>query len=133
MIHKNCASKIPEPRKLLDGDLELLQKAYDLLPELRDLIDQLRFSIYLKKVIAVAALANEYINQQAPWKLKTDNPQRMQDVLYSLSEVIRVIAIYLNPFIPESVAKILFQLGIDNEVENGFVSLNKKITCGKIT
>ena len=126
MIHKNCAGQIPIHSKLEIADENLLQKSYDLLPQLRALIEQQSFSIYLEKVISLSAFANEYINEQAPWQLKKTNLQRMNNVLYSLSEVIRVIAIYIKPFMPDSAEKILFQLGINNS-NNSFTDLKQKI------
>ena len=130
MIHKNCAGQIPNYNQLQSVDKNLLQKSYDLLPKLRELIEQQNFSIYLEQVISLSAFANEYINEQAPWQLKKTNLQRMNDVLYSLSEIIRVIAIYLKPFMPDSAEKILFQLGINNS-NNGFADLKQKISVAQ--
>lgn len=52
---------------------------------------------------------------QKPWSLKkSSDPQdhrRMETILDVLAEIIRHEAIYVQPLIPESVSKILDQLG----------------------
>jgi len=115
MVQKNFDGQVPNNDILVERDNELINASYELLPELRTLIDEQNFSVYLDKVIALSSLANEYIDKEAPWNLKKDNPERMASVLYTLLETIRVIAIYLLPFIPDSAAKILSFLSISKE------------------
>jgi len=57
--------------------------------------------------------ANGYIDHQAPWVLKKDDPERMRTVLYSLAEVIRHLAILAQPFMPDGAASMLDQVGVD--------------------
>jgi methionyl-tRNA synthetase len=64
--------------------------------------------------------ANQYIDESEPWKLAKD-PQRKGDlaaVLYHAAESLRLLAIYLNPFIPGASAKMQAQLGLP-PLENG--------------
>ena len=58
--------------------------------------------------------ANSYIDKQAPWSLKTENFDRMETVLYVLTEAIRNIAIITQPFMPNSSGTILDQVGISD-------------------
>ncbi len=60
----------------------------------------------------MAGAANEYIDKEAPWKLKKEDPARMNAVLYYLAESIRCIAIMLQPFTPDAAAKLLDQLAV---------------------
>ena len=60
----------------------------------------------------VIAASNRYIDQMAPWALQKADKQRMRDVLAILSEVIRQIAIYIQPIMPDSAGKILDHLGV---------------------
>jgi methionyl-tRNA synthetase len=57
--------------------------------------------------------ANLYLEQCAPWKLTRQDEQRerLDTVLYSAAETLRLLAIYLAPFIPSASAKMLSQLG----------------------
>lgn len=58
--------------------------------------------------------ANQYVDQTAPFKLAKDPAQsaRLDEVLYNLAEVCRILAVLLWPFIPESASKIFSQLGL---------------------
>ncbi len=61
----------------------------------------------LEQIVMLSNKANIYIDEEAPWKLKKTDVKRMHTVLYILSEVIRVTAIFLQPFIPGSAKNIL--------------------------
>jgi methionyl-tRNA synthetase len=61
----------------------------------------------------VVRAANAYIDHQAPWALKKTDLPRMQTVLRVLLETLRVIAILLQPFMPDTMAKLLDQLGVE--------------------
>jgi len=58
--------------------------------------------------------ANQYLEQSEPWKLARDPAQseRLDRVLYSAAEALRLLAIYLAPFIPAASAEMLSQLGL---------------------
>ncbi len=52
--------------------------------------------------------ANKYINQHEPWKLEG---KELGNVLYNLLESLRVIAIFVSPFMPETAEEINRQIG----------------------
>ncbi|MDX1975143.1 MAG: methionine--tRNA ligase [Rickettsiales bacterium] len=121
LIHKNCDGKIPEsePSSL---DPELQKLCYSSLETLSNLLNNNKFHLYIEEVVRIATAANGYIDKEAPWALKKTDPVRMQHVLYQLAEVIRCIAILLQPLIPSSSEKILNQLAITLD-KRGFESL----------
>jgi methionyl-tRNA synthetase len=63
---------------------------------------------------ALVNRANQYVDQTAPFKLAKDPAQsaRLDEVLYNLCEVSRVLAVLLAPFLPNTSAKIYEQLGL---------------------
>ena len=125
MIAKNCANKVPQPGEFTDDDKKLLHAAEGILVEVRSLINDCSFHEYLEVIWRVIRSANGYIDRQAPWKLRKENPQRMATVLYILADSIRRIAIFTQPFMPSSSGKILDQVGVAKE-ERGFNSLSQK-------
>jgi methionyl-tRNA synthetase len=123
MIAKNCDGLVPEFRvqssEFKEDDkklLELVQVTKDIQNEINELTGNFKFDAILAHIVSFAGEANEYIDRQAPWKLKKEDPERMQTVLYTLAEAIRCIAIMLQPFIPNAAAKILVQLGYDESL-----------------
>jgi methionyl-tRNA synthetase len=67
--------------------------------------------------------ANQYVDQTAPFKLAKDPAQasRLDQVLYNLAETCRILAVLLNPFLPETSGKIYRQLGLQ-EIPNQFAA-----------
>jgi methionyl-tRNA synthetase len=61
----------------------------------------------LASIIAVVSETDRYFAGQEPWALKKTDPARMGTVLYVTAEVVRQIAILLQPFMPESAGKLL--------------------------
>ena len=71
------------------------------------------FSTALEAILGVVTQANRYIEVAAPWKLakETDGTVRLHAVLHVLAEVIRIVSITLEPFMPSVAATIWQQLG----------------------
>lgn len=116
MIFKNCEEKYPAAGALQDMDTVLLAQVYEgLVPAMRKHAEQFSFHNVLAHVWQVITACDAYIDQQAPWKLKKENPERMDTVLYVLAEAIRCIAIAVQPVMPESAGKILDQLKVSKD------------------
>jgi methionyl-tRNA synthetase len=118
MIAKNCDGIVPSGQSSMVSEedkklLELVQVTKDIQAEINELTNNFKFDAILSYIVSFASEANEYIDKQAPWKLKKEDPERMQTVLYTLAEAIRCIAIMLQPFMPNATSKILVQLGYD--------------------
>ncbi|AIF81233.1 methionyl-tRNA ligase [endosymbiont of Acanthamoeba sp. UWC8] len=121
-IYKNCEMKVPYSSTLNDKDVEFLNFAYQTIDKIRKEIDQQGINHAIQFIIDLSAKANEYIDREAPWNLRKTDVERMGSVLYTLAEVIRVIAILLQPIMPDASGKIL---DILNVKERSFNTLNK--------
>ncbi|NQZ13980.1 MAG: methionine--tRNA ligase [Alphaproteobacteria bacterium] len=126
MIFKNCDGSIPEPNEFKDDDHKLLNRAHELvLPLVLEEVDKMRFNRALEAIWRLVNDANAYVDAQAPWALKKEDPERMKTVLYVLAETIRVLGILTQAVTPESSAKILDQLKIDPKARD-FSFISKK-------
>jgi len=127
MIYKNCDEQIPECGEKTDEDKALLDKAYSKLinDEIRAFADHLAFHKILSTVWEVISDCDSYIDRQAPWKLKKEDPERMKTVLYVIAEIIRCIAISVQHTVPESAGKLLDQLCVPLQ-ERDFYHLSAK-------
>ena len=74
----------------------------------------LRLQAALEDIWGLINRANQYVDQTAPFKLAKDPAQaaRLDEVLYNLAEVCRVLAVLLTPFLPGTAARIYQQLGL---------------------
>jgi methionyl-tRNA synthetase len=80
------------------------------------------FHRMLDALWAVVGAGNRYVDEQAPWALKKNDPPRMSTVLYVLAETIRHVAILTQPVMPGASARILDQLAVPVDVR-GFEHL----------
>ena len=57
---------------------------------------------------------NKYIDENEPWVLAKDenNNERLETVLFNLLEAIRIGAVLLQAFMPETAERIFSQLGV---------------------
>jgi methionyl-tRNA synthetase len=72
----------------------------------------------LEEIWRVIRAANSYIDRQAPWALKKTDFSRMEAVLRVLVDVIRPVATLLQPFMPDSMGRMLDQLGVPAEARD---------------
>ena len=112
MVNKNCAAKVPAKGKLLPVDEEMLAAADALLAECRKLHADYAISKAMDAIWRVVADANRYFAGQEPWALKKTDPSRMETVLWTTAEVIRMVAILIQPYVPQSAAKFLDLLAV---------------------
>ena len=82
---------------------------------MRERMQRQTFHEGLEEVWKVIRAANAYIDRQAPWALRKTDPQRMAAVLRVLADALRGIATVLQPFMPDSMARMLDQLGVPAE------------------
>ena len=83
--------------------------------EVEKCMDDFRVSDALETIFSAARRSNKYIDETTPWLLAKDESKkaRLGTVLYNLLESIRIIAVQLKPFMPETSDKILAQLNTD--------------------
>jgi methionyl-tRNA synthetase len=67
----------------------------------------------IEAIMAIVTRCNAYVEETAPWKLAKDPAQteRLDEVLYSLSEALRIVSILLAPIIPHEASAMRSQLG----------------------
>ncbi len=112
MIAKNCDGKVPEPGAFSAEDNDMLGAVRGLISDVRDHMDRQAFHFALETIWAVIRAANAYVDHQAPWKLRKEDPARMATVLYVLAETIRELAVLCQPVMPDAMAKMLDQLAV---------------------
>src|SRR6267378_1142367 len=93
---------------------ELAAEAAKAADETRALFKQSQLQSALQSIWGLVNRANQYVDQTAPFKLAKDpaQAQRLDEVLYNLTETCRVLAVLLWPFLPETATKIYAQLGL---------------------
>ena len=111
-IHKNSGGIIKYTEYYQHN---ILKSIKDLSDKYHGAMENKNFSDAIDAIVAMGNVANIYIDEQAPWKLKNSNIQKMEEVLSILVHIIKDIAILLTPFIPESSSKMMDILNINPE------------------
>ncbi len=112
LIARNLDGKLPARGPATPEDSVLLNAANALPDLVRVCIERQTFHEALEEIWKVIRAANGYIDRQAPWALRKTDAERMAVVLRVLADAIRVVATLLQPFMPESITRMLDQLGV---------------------
>ena len=113
MVEKYFGGTLPTERENSDADCDLKTMASTLRDRYETEMEHFQFQNALEQVFKTIQRANKYIDENAPWTLAKDpaNRARLATVMYNLLETIRICAVLLTPFIPDSAEKIFDQIG----------------------
>ena len=138
MVEKYFGGTLPTERESSDADCDLKTMASTLRDRYQAEMERFQFQNALEQVFKTIQRANKYIDENAPWTLAKDpaNRARLATVMYNLLETIRICAVLLTPFIPDSAEKIFDQIGACSccrtwEKANVWGSLRPDVTVHK--
>lgn len=120
MLEKYRRGEVPEPVDSKDREgYEKRIKAWftpreGLLTAFDGFLGRLEFHHALARLWLVINEINEYIQHTVPWKEKDEGT--LSNILYTLCESLRLVALFLYPFMPSTSEKIWRQLNLEGEV-----------------
>ncbi len=110
MNEQYFSGKIAEGKAESD-DLPLIAQMNALYGEVKAAMNEYKPQVALEKIFDLVGAANKYIDLTKPWALiKEGKTERLGEVLYVLTEAIRITGVLLAPFIPETAGKVLDNL-----------------------
>ncbi len=121
MIAGYTDGKLPEPSQFTDDDIKVKQDAQELLPKVTELVDAFKLNVALEEILQSIRALNRYVESSRPWDLhKQGNTERLNTILYTASEGLRIAARLLYPVIPEKIGEFadVFSMPIDNLASN---------------
>ena len=124
MDQKYFDGRIMEPTAAEPVDEDLKAMAIALPARVEARMNELKVAEAIDEIFSLLRRANKYIDETMPWSLAKEEgkQERLGTVLYNLLETIRFSAILLEPYLPETSARMLKQLGVENA---GIASLEK--------
>ena len=116
MAHKYFDGTITNAKVKEDVDTDFIQAISSLDEKVTVKMDDLHIGEALDEIFDVLRKSNKYIDDTTPWILAKDETKkgRLETVLYNLLESIRICAIFLSPFLPDTSEKIFNQLNTQN-------------------
>ena len=112
MAHKYFDGTITNKNLTEEIDKNLIDAVNNLDSKVTEKMDDLHVGEAIEEIIEVLRKCNKYIDDTTPWVLAKDESKkdRLETVLYNLLESIRVCAIFLSPYLPDTSSKIFDQL-----------------------
>ena len=109
MAHKNVGA-IPAAGELTDVDRDLLEASRAAFDVVGELWGRCKFKAATGEAMRVVGLANKYLSDCEPWKLK-DDPVRRDTVLHVALQVVQDCNTLLTPLLPHAAQKVFEALG----------------------
>ena len=113
MTNKYFGGKVAPTGVSESVDGQLVDTVCSVKHKMKAAMDEYKIADALDEIWALFRRANKYIDETAPWVLAKDesNAPRLQQVMYNLCEAIAIGANLIKPFMPETCASILKELG----------------------
>ena len=143
LIDKYYQGKIPNPKALDDSDNETLKEVVSLKNEMESNLDEFKFREALKNLIGIARIGNKHLADNEPWKIKNENPKRVEQILKTSFEIVTYLAVLSEPFLPYTSEKLKKMIGINktgwsnlddlgSEIDFNFIITNKEMLFRRI-
>ena len=143
LIDKYYEGKIPNPKALDDGDNKILKEVVSLKNEMESNLDEFKFREALKNLIGIARIGNKHLADNEPWKIKSENPERVEQILKTSFEIVTYLAVLSEPFLPFTSEKLKKMIGINktgwsnidnlgSQIDFNFIITNKEMLFRRI-
>ncbi len=129
MIEKYFGGELPAWTDAVDAEVDTpLHDHCKALPALVEAqMDKLQYSQALAEIWKVIGECNKYIDLTQPWVLGKDESKkdRLANVMLTLAECVRFVAVLIYPFMPTTPERIFAQLGVSDETLKTWESLSE--------
>ena len=143
LIDKYYEGKIPNPKTLDDGDNKILKEVFSLKNDMESNLNEFKFREALKNLIGIARIGNKHLADNEPWKIKSENPERVEQILKTSFEIVTYLAVLSEPFLPFTSEKLKKMIGINktgwsnidnlgSEIDFNFIITNKEMLFRRI-
>jgi methionyl-tRNA synthetase len=117
-IDKNFQGEIPKLGSLDARDKEIIAFMKQTPAAVGDLYEHYKFREGLMEIMNLSRAANKYFNDSEPWKTLKSNPERCATTLHIAIQVVRSLALLLEPVVPATSAKIWKLLRLDSSFKD---------------
>lgn len=134
MTNKYFDGVITPPSEHEAIDDELIKLALETPDRVEKKMDELKVSDAIDEIFTLLRRSNKYIDETQPWILGKEESKkaRLGTVLYNLLESIRIAAVLLEPFLPETAQKILKQLNTEKKSWESLEGFNGMVPGEKV-
>jgi methionyl-tRNA synthetase len=103
--------KVPIPsNSFAISNKSLIDSVNNELKNYIELLENVSIKEGLKVVMSISRLGNQYMQEQKVWDIITSDPQHVATVIYVAVNLVKLLSILLEPYMPSLSQKILHQL-----------------------
>ena len=134
MTNKYFDGEVKAPTASEPIDDDLIKLALETPLKVEKKMDELKVADSIGEIFTLLRRSNKYIDETQPWLLGRDESkkERLGTVLYNLLESIRIAAVLLEPYLPETAEKILKQLKTDKRDWDSLLQFNGIVPGQKV-
>ena len=120
MANKYFEGNVTKTNATTEFDSDLIEKVNNLSANIDKRMNNLEIGLALDEIFDVLRRSNKYIDETTPWTLAKDETKQdeLKTVIYNLLESIRVCAVFLQPFLPQTSEEIFKQINNDKKDES---------------
>ena len=115
-INNQFGSVVPQPSGLDVKDKMVLKEAKELVNKTAERVEIFKLQDALRYAIRLGHLGNKYFNEKEPWKTIKFDRQQSANTLYVTAQIVKQLAIVMEPFIPYTAEKLWALLNLDGSV-----------------
>jgi len=121
--------------KLEDGEVDeaLVEEIKKRESEITDLLERAEERDALRAIFSLSDIGNKAFQDNEPWKLRTENPEKAKALLRTLLYLIRDLGIMVTPYMPSTGEKILSFLNMSNLSWNDIGNFSGDIEIGSVS
>ena len=127
LIDKYYDGNIPRSYSTNKIDEQVLEEVKIFKNQIMISLNNFKFREALKNLMNIARLGNKYLADNEPWKIKNDNPERVEEILSISFIIVSYLAILSEPFIPFTSSKLKDMIGMKEFDWDDLDNLKNKI------
>lgn len=113
IVAKNLGGSLPAAGEISELDAAVPKALSEGTTEFAEALDRWEFAKALNTVHRLIGVLDKYVDETKPWALAKTGDPKLNTVLYTCAEGLRILSILVEPFIPGSARKMRAALGVD--------------------
>jgi methionyl-tRNA synthetase len=116
-INSYYGGKVPEPKGLNKIDKQLLGSITETFEKADEALEGFQLQAAIREVIELSRKGNKYLNEKKPWKTIKTDAQSTANTLYITAQIVKALAVLLEPFTPFTAEKLRVFLRLPKKVQ----------------
>ena len=117
MVERYFDGAIPEPGEALAEDAPLRRQAGEMTRDFSAAMDGVAPGKALASLWKLIGEADRFVEETKPWEMhKKGEKEKLSRVLWTLCEILRIVALHSHPFMPAAAGRLWEKLGFENTI-----------------